>query len=178
MTRLPHGFVVWLTGLPCSGKTTLANLLAEELRQRGVAVEVMDGDVMRASLSKDLGFSKKDRDVNVKRVGAVCNVLSRRGIVAVAAMISPYRETRDEIRTICRDRFVEVYVKCPVEVLIKRDGKGLYRKALAGEIQNFTGISDPYEEPVLPDIIVETDRESPTSSRDQIVTRLSELGHL
>lgn len=178
MDRQGQGFVVWFTGLSGSGKTTLACMLEKEFHRRGRRVEVLDGDVVRTHLSKGLGFSKTDRDTNIRRIGFVCQVLSRNGVVAVAAAISPYREVRDEVRASCGDRFVEVYVKCPLEILLQRDLKGLYRKALAGEISNFTGISDPYEAPLHPEIVVKTDREMPEISKNKIVAKLEELGYL
>ncbi|MER3514768.1 MAG: adenylyl-sulfate kinase, partial [Chloroflexota bacterium] len=135
------GFTVWFTGLSGAGKSTIAHILEHELRARGMKVEVLDGDVVRTHLSKGLGFSKEDRDTNIRRIGWVCEVLSRNGVVAIAAAISPYRAIRDEIRARIPN-FIEVYVQAPLEVLMERDVKGLYKKALAGEIANFTGISD------------------------------------
>jgi len=172
-----EGFTLWFTGMSGSGKTTLARLMEKELRARGMKVEVLDGDIIRQNLSKGLGFSKEDRDTNIRRIGFVCKLLTRNGVVAIAAAISPYREVRAEVR---RDigRFVEVYCKCPLEVLIQRDVKGLYRKALAGEIPNFTGISDPYEEPLNPEVVVETDRETPEESVAKILATLEELGYI
>jgi len=142
---LEQGFTIWLTRLPGSGKTTLAHLLEKNLRSAGHKVEVLDGDVIRTHLCKDLGFSKEDRDTNIRRIGWVCELLNRNGVVAVAAAISPYRDLRDEMRAKI-PHFIEVYVECPLSVLVERDLKGLYKRALAGEIPNFTGISDPYEE--------------------------------
>jgi adenylyl-sulfate kinase len=153
-------------------------MLEKEFLRRGRRVEVLDGDVVRTHLSKGLGFSKADRDTNIRRIGFVCQILSRNGVVAVAAAISPYRDIRDEVRANCGDRFVEVYVKCPLAVLRQRDEKGLYRRAVAGEVPHFTGISDPYEEPSHPEITVETDRETPEESKAKIVKRLEELGCL
>lgn len=174
---LNRGFVVWFTGLPSSGKSTLAGLLAQELPSRGLPVEILDGDEVRQRLTKGLGFSKEDRDDNIRRIAFVAKLLSRNNVCAITAAISPYRSVRDEAR---RDigRFVEVYVKCPVETCIARDVKGLYRRALAGEISNFTGISDPYEEPLDPEVVVETDRESTEASLRRIVKRLDDLGYL
>ena len=155
------GFTIWFTGLSGSGKTTLSKRLESELRRRGIQkVELLDGDVIRTHLSKGLGFSKEDRDANIKRIGFVCKLLSRNGVVAIAAAISPYREIRDFNRKEIGD-FVEVYCKCPLETCIRRDVKGLYRKALSGEIKNYTGVDDPYEEPLKPEVILETDRETP-----------------
>ena len=178
MDRQDHGFVVWFTGLSGSGKTTLSRMLDEEFRTRGRRVEVLDGDVVRTHFSKDLGFSKTDRATNIRRIGFVCQILSRNGVVAIAAAISPYRDIREEVRVNCGNRFVEIYVKCTLAVLLQRDDKGLYRRALAGEIPNFTGISDPYEEPSHPEITVETDRETPEESNATIVKGLEELGYL
>jgi adenylyl-sulfate kinase len=173
--RNRKGFVLWLTGLSGAGKTTLAALLATELRARGVPVEVLDGDEVRTNLSKGLGFSKEDRDTNIRRIGYVCRLLSRNGVVAVSAAISPYSVTRDEIRrSVEQDgtKFIEVFVTCPIAVLAKRDVKGLYKKALAGQLKGFTGVSDPYEEPLAPDVVVETDRESVDFSVSKILAAL------
>jgi len=169
------GFTVWFTGLSGAGKTTLARLIEAELKSRGHRVEVLDGDIIRTNLSKGLGFSKEDRDTNIRRIGFVCNLLARNDVVAIAAAISPYRDVRDEVR---RDTgsFVEVFVKCPLDVLSERDVKGLYKKALAGEIRHFTGVDDPYEEPVSPEVTVETDRETPDQSAARIIKKLEELG--
>ncbi len=168
------GFTLWFTGLSGAGKTTLARLVETELCARGHKVEVLDGDVIRTNLSKGLGFSKEDRDTNIRRIGFVCNLLTRNQVVAIAAAISPYREVRDELR---RDigSFVEVYVRCPIAVLAERDVKGLYKMALAGEIKNFTGVDDPYEAPLTAEIIVETDLESPEQSAARIMAKLEEL---
>src|SRR3989337_2288082 len=159
-----RGFAVWLTGLSGAGKTTIAHGLERELRERGRKVEVLDGDVVRTHLSKGLGYSKEDRDTNIRRIGFVCHLLTRNGVVAIAAAISPYREIRDENRALIGD-FVEVYAKCPVEVLKERDVKGLYAKALRGEIPNFTGVSDPYEEPFDPEVLLQPDKETGEESR-------------
>ena len=167
------GFTLWLTGLSGAGKTTLAALLASELSSRGVNVEVLDGDEVRTNLSKGLGYSKEDRDTNIRRIGYVCRLLSRNGVVTISAAISPYRAVRDEVgRAIERDgaEFIEVFVKCPIAVLAERDVKGLYKKALAGELKEFTGVSDPYEEPLLPAIVVQTDQE-PVDISVRIITR-------
>ena len=171
------GFTLWFTGLSGAGKTTLARLVETELSARGHKVEVLDGDVIRTNLSKGLGFSKEDRDTNIRRIGFVCNLLTRNDVVAIAAAISPYREVRDELR---RDigAFVEVYVSCPIDVLAERDVKGLYKKALAGEIKNFTGVDDPYESPLAAEVTVETDTETPEESAARIIARLEELSLL
>src|SRR5499433_290800 len=144
------GFTIWFTGLSGAGKTTLARIIESRLREREFRVEVLDGDIVRTNLSKGLGFSKEDRDTNIRRIGFVCNLLARNDVVAIAAAISPYREVRDELRREMQN-FIEVYVECPINVLAERDVKGLYKKALAGEIKNFTGIDDPYEPPVNPE---------------------------
>jgi len=167
------GFTLWFTGLSGAGKSTLANLVAEELRQRGRHVEVLDGDEVRTNLSKGLGFSKEDRDVNIRRIGYVCKLLARNGVIAISAAISPYREIRNEVRA-QHERFFEVYVKCPLETLVERDVKGLYKKALQGEIANFTGVSDPYEEPFDPELVVESHRESPDQSLQRLLGALEE----
>ncbi len=171
------GFTVWFTGLPCSGKSTLARLLEKELRARGKYVEVLDGDEVRQRLSRGLGFSKEDRDENIRRISYVCKLLSRNGVVAIAAAISPYKAVREEARAEI-ENFVEVYVKCPVEVCAERDVKGLYKKALRGEIKNFTGVSDPYEPPDNPEVIVETDKETTEESVNKILSKLKEMGLL
>jgi adenylyl-sulfate kinase len=173
------GFTLWLTGLSGAGKTTLATLLAIELRARGVSVEVLDGDEVRTNLSKGLGFSKEDRDANIRRIGYVCRLLSRNGVGTVSAAISPYSAIRDEVRHAVEQdgaEFIEVFVKCPIAVLAERDVKGLYKKALAGEIKGFTGVSDPYEEPLAPDVVVETDRESVEFSLGKILLELEQRG--
>ena len=168
------GFTLWFTGLSGAGKTTLARLVEKELSARGHKVEVLDGDIIRTNLSKGLGFSKEDRDTNIRRIGFVCNLLTRNDVVAIAAAISPYREVRDELRRdICA--FVEVFVSCPIEVLAERDVKGLYKKALSGELKNFTGVDDPYESPLAAEVVVHTDRESPEESAARIVTKLEEM---
>lgn len=174
---MPEAFTVWFTGLPSSGKSTLARLLEGELRRRGFKVEVLDGDEVRRYLNPELGFSKKDRDTNIRRIAYVCHLLTRNGVVAIASAISPYREVREEARQLIR-RFVEVYVKCPVEVCEQRDVKGLYARARAGEIPNFTGVSDPYEEPLNPEVVVETDQELPEGCIAKIINKLEEMGYL
>jgi len=174
---MEKGFTVWFTGLSCSGKTTVSQGAAEELRKRGLKVEVLDGDVVRTNLSKGLGFSKEDRDTNIKRIGFVCKLLSRNGVVAIGAAISPYREIRDYNRQEIGD-FVEVYCKCSLDVCIQRDVKGLYKKALAGEIPNYTGVSDPYEEPLNPEVVVETDKEAEEESVRKVIRKLEELRYI
>ena len=171
------GVTVWFTGLPCSGKTTLALKLSAELKKRGITSENLDGDITRKYLSKGLGFSKEDRDENIRRVGFVCSLLTKHGAVTTAAFVSPYRSIRAEIRGMIGN-FVEVYVKCSLEKCIERDVKGMYKKAIAGEIKNFTGVSDPFEEPERPELIVETDKESEDDSLKKILEKLEELGYL
>ncbi len=171
------GVTVWFTGLPCSGKTTLALKLSAELKKRGILTEDLDGDVTRKYLSKGLGFSKEDRDENIRRVGFVCSLLTKHGATVTAAFVSPYRSIRDEIRGMIGN-FVEVYVKCSLDECIKRDVKGMYKKALAGEIKNFTGVSDPFEEPLKPELVIESDKESEEVSLRRIIARLEELGYL
>jgi adenylyl-sulfate kinase len=176
---MSQGFTLWLTGLSGAGKTTLTNAILPQLRQRNVKIEVLDGDEIRTNLSKGLGFSKEDRDTNIRRIGYVARLLSRNGVGVVAAAISPYREIRDEVRRSIEwdgARFIEVYVKASLETLIERDVKGLYKKAIAGEIKQFTGVSDPYEEPVNPELIIESDREDVAGSAAKIITKLEEFG--
>jgi len=172
---VPKAFTLWFTGLSGSGKTTLARRAEETLLERGMKVEVLDGDLVRTNLSKGLGYSKEDRDTNIRRVGFVCHLLTRNDVVAIAACISPYREVRDENRRLL-GRFVEVYCKCPLEALKARDAKGLYAKAERGEIPNFTGVSDPYEEPLNPEVIVETDQETEDESAGKIIRTLELMG--
>lgn len=172
-----QGFTLWFTGLSGAGKSTLAQSVAEQLRARGMKVEVLDGDVIRTNLSKGLGFSKEDRDTNIRRIGWVCEVLSRNNVVAIAAAISPYKAIRDEVRAKI-ENFVEIYVEVPLEEAIKRDVKGLYEKALRGEIENFTGVSDPYEPPEDPEVICHTAEESVEESVAKIMTTLEEKGLL
>ena len=171
------GFTIWFTGLSVAGKTTIAEQLERVLRDRGCKVESLDGDVVRTHLSKGLGFSKEDRDTNIRRIGFVAHLLQRNGVAVICSAISPYREIRDENRALIAD-FVEVYTKCPIEVLQERDVKGLYAKALKGEIPNFTGVSDPYEEPLNPEAVLETDKETEEESLAKLVTKLEELGYL
>ncbi|MBX7221427.1 MAG: adenylyl-sulfate kinase [Blastocatellia bacterium] len=174
---MSKGFTLWFTGLSGAGKSTLANALEIELRQRGSRVEILDGDVVRTNLSKGLGFSKEDRDTNIRRIGFVCHLLSRNGVAAISAAISPYRDVRNEVRGMIGE-FVEVYVKCSVEACAKRDVKGLYAKALAGELPGFTGVSDPYEEPHNPEVVVETELESIEESLGKILTYLEKSGYI
>jgi adenylyl-sulfate kinase len=174
---MSKGFVIWFTGLSGAGKTTIADKLEPLLRQRGLNVEMLDGDIVRTHLSKGLGFSKEDRDENIRRIGFVAHLLQRNGVAVVCSAISPYREIRDENRAMIGD-FIEVYAKCPIDVLAERDVKGLYKKAIAGEIKNFTGVSDPYEEPLNPEVTIETDKETEDESLAKIISKLEELGYL
>jgi len=171
------GFTLWFTGLPSSGKSTLARRVEEVLLERGMNVEVLDGDEVRENLSKGLGFSKEDRDTNIRRIGFVAKLLSRNGTVAITAAISPYRDVRDEMRRAI-GRFVEVYVECPISVLTERDVKGLYKKALAGEIKHFTGVDDPYEAPLKPEVVIHSNEESVEQSVSKIVSTLEALGYV
>lgn len=171
------GYTIWLTGLSGAGKSTIAQALTQLLSERGQRVEVLDGDVVRTHLSKGLGFSKEDRDTNIRRIGWVCDLVARHGGVAIAAAISPYRAVRDEIRA-STERFFEVFVDCPLETCIERDVKGLYAKALTGEIPQFTGVSDPYEEPLHPEVVVNTATEPLGVSIERILLALEERGYL
>jgi adenylyl-sulfate kinase len=178
---MSKGFTLWFTGLSGAGKSTLSLPVAERLKELGHRVEILDGDVVRTNLSKGLSFSKEDRDINIRRIGFVSNLLSRNGVVAITAAISPYRDIRDEVRKMITNDgagFVEVFVKCPIEVLAERDVKGLYKKALAGEIKNFTGVSDPYEEPLNPEVVIDSSAETVDASVGKIVVRLRELGYI
>ena len=171
------GFTLWFTGMSGAGKSTLSGLVETRLRQLGAKVEVLDGDIVRQYLSKGLGFSREDRDENIRRIGFVCELLSRNGVIAIAAAISPYRAVREEVRARIPN-FIEVFMECPVEVLAARDVKGLYKKALAGELPRFTGISDPYEPPLSPEITVNSSTESPDESLAKILATLDSKGLL
>jgi adenylyl-sulfate kinase len=168
------GFALWFTGLSGAGKTTISRMVEEQLRQRGSRVEVLDGDVVRENLSKGLGFSKEDRDTNIRRIAFVANLLSRNGVPVITAAISPYREIRDEARGLMGDRFIEVFVKASVEVCAERDVKGLYEKAFKGEIKEFTGVSDPYEPPLNPELTLDTEHQTPEESAAEIVSLLEQ----
>jgi adenylylsulfate kinase len=172
------GFTVWFTGLSGSGKSTIAEMLYHELEAREMKVEILDGDVVRQNLSKGLGFSKEDRDTNIMRIGFVADLLTRNGVVAICCPISPYKETRDACRRLIGE-FVEVYVYATVdEIAEHRDPKGLYKKALAGEITGFTGVDDPYEPPEHPELVVDTLRESPEESLENVMATLQRLGYI
>ena len=170
------GVTVWFTGLSGAGKTALAIRLEKELRERGLKVERLDGDIVRQSLTRDLGFSKEDRDKNIERVTFVAKLLTRNGVAVLCSFISPYRAVRAQVKEQVGN-FVEVYCYAPLETLIERDVKGLYQKAIAGEIENFTGISDPYEPPENPDVTIDSGSESIEESLDKIVRKLEELGY-
>jgi adenylylsulfate kinase len=172
------GFTLWFTGLPSSGKTTISKLVEKEIRARGRNVEVLDGDVVRMNLSKGLGFSKEDRDTNIRRIGFVANLLTRNGVAVICAAISPYKAIRDENRELIGNTFIEIYVEASVEECARRDVKGLYKKAFAGEIKEFTGVSDPYEAPENPEVICHTEPESPEQSAAKIIKYLDERGYL
>jgi adenylylsulfate kinase len=174
-----HGArTIWLTGLSGAGKSTVARLVAAELRARGKPVEVLDGDVVRRLLCADLGFSRSDRETNARRIAFVADLLSRNGVTAIAAVISPYRNTREQARDLLGGRFVEVYVKASVDVCARRDVKGLYRRAFAGELPQFTGVSDPYEEPRDPEIVLDTEAQTPQQSAATVLAFLDERGVL
>jgi len=173
-----QGFTVWFTGLSGAGKSTITGQLVEIIRKRRGNAEVLDGDVVRTNLSKGLGFSKEDRDTNIRRIGFVCELLTRNGVPVISAAISPYRDVRDEVRKMIGSGFVEVFVDCPLDALVARDVKGLYAKALRGEILNFTGVNDPYEAPLNPEVTVNTDRETLEESVAKIVAYLEKRGFL
>src|ERR671911_1337470 len=169
-----NGFCLWFTGLSGAGKTTISKLIEAELRGRRNRLEVLDGDIVRENLSKGLGFSKEDRDTNIRRIAFVADLLSRNGVPVITAAISPYKEIRDEARELMGDRFIEVFVKASVDTCAERDVKGLYAKAFAGEIKEFTGVSDPYEEPENPEFVCDTESESPEESAQKLLAYLEE----
>jgi adenylyl-sulfate kinase len=172
-----RGFTIWFTGLSGSGKSTLSEIIERRLKEYGRNVEILDGDIVRTHLSKGLGFSREDRDTNIKRIAFVASLLTRNGVVCISAAIAPYREAREWARKEIGN-FVEVYVKCPIEVCRQRDVKGLYKLVDEGKIKNFTGVDDPYEEPEYPEVVVETDKEMPIESVARIFIKLIELGYL
>ena len=172
-----RGFTLWFTGLSGAGKTTVGEIVEKELKERGLRVEVLDGDIVRTNLSKGLGFSREDRNINVLRIGFVANLLTRNGVAVIVSAISPYKEARDQVRRRIID-FVEVFVDVPLEVAAERDVKGLYKKAFAGEIEQFTGVSDPYEPPAAPDLILKTDEETPEESARKVIDKLEYFGYL
>jgi adenylyl-sulfate kinase len=171
------GVTVWFTGMSGSGKTALAIPLQQELGKRGLRVERLDGDIVRQSLTRDLGFTKEDRDKNIERVTFVAKLLTRNGVAVLCSFISPYRAVRAKVKQEVGN-FVEVYCYAPLEALIERDVKGLYKKALAGEIENFTGVSDPYEPPTNPDVTIDSSTETVEESLAKILRRLEELGYV
>lgn len=172
-----QGFTIWFTGLPCCGKTTIANQVAIVLKKRDFVVEQLDGDLIRQNFSSDLSFSKKDRDENISRATFLAKMLSRNNIVVLASFVSPYKRQRRRARKQIKN-FVEVYVRCPVKICMKRDVKGMYKKALEGKIQHFTGVDDPYEEPEHPELIVDTDIESVEESVRKVLQKIEEFGYL
>jgi len=174
---MAKGFTLWFTGLSASGKSTLAERVRDILLERGMKVEVLDGDVVRQNLSKGLGYSKEDRDINIRRIGFVCHLLTRNDVAAIGAAISPYRAIRDENRKLI-GRFVEVYCKCDIDTLKGRDPKGMYEKALRGEIKNFTGVSDPYEPPENAEVVVDTAAEDVDTSVQRIIATLEEMRYI
>lgn len=176
--RFGHGFTLWFTGLSGAGKTTISEIVEKELRERLGKVEVLDGDIVRTNLSKGLGFSRADRDTNILRIGFVAKLLTRNGVAMIVSAISPYKEARDMVRREIGEDFIEVFVDCPVDVCARRDVKGLYKKAFAGEIEQFTGVSDPYEPPAAPELVLRTDEEEPHDSARKVIAKLEELGYL
>lgn len=172
-----RGVTIWFTGLSGSGKSTIAHALEVELRRQGYGLEILDGDIVRTNLTKGLGFSREDRDENIRRIGFVAHLLTRNGVIVLVSAISPYREIRDEVRERIDD-FVEVYVDAPLEVCEGRDVKGLYKRARAGEIKQFTGIDDPYEAPLNPEVHCHTDQETVEDSMAKVMAKLTELGYL
>jgi adenylylsulfate kinase len=168
------GFTLWFTGLSGAGKTTISGILETQLRERGSKLEILDGDIVRENLSKGLGFSKEDRDINIRRIAFVADLLSRNGVPVITAAISPYKEIRDEARELMGDRFIEVFVKASVDTCAERDVKGLYAKAFSGEIKEFTGVSDPYEAPESPEVVCETEAESAEESAQKLLAYLEQ----
>ena len=177
-SRYGRGFTLWFTGLSGAGKTTISEIVEKELRERYGKVEVLDGDIVRTNLSKGLGFSREDRDTNILRIGFVAELLTRNGVGVIVSAISPFKEARDQVRRNIGEDFIEVYVDAPLEVCAERDVKGLYKKAFAGEIGQFTGVSDPYEPPAAPELHIRTDEEEPRESALRVILKLDELGYL
>ena len=173
-----RGFTLWFTGLSGSGKTTVSEVVEKEIRRRHGKVEVLDGDIVRTNLSKGLGFSREDRNTNILRIGFVAKLLARNGVAVIVSAISPYKEVRERVRHDIGDNFIEVFVAAPVEVCAQRDVKGLYKKAIDGEIESFTGVTDPYEPPDSPELILKTDEEEPHESARKVLFYLEELGYL
>ena len=169
---------MWFTGLSGAGKTTIAEIVEHELRDRIGSVEVLDGDIVRTNLSKGLGFSREDRDTNVLRIGFVADLLTRNGVGVIVSAISPFKEVRDQVRRNIGEDFIEIFVDAPLEVCAERDVKGLYKKAFSGEIPQFTGVSDPYEPPAVPELHIKTNEEEPQESARRVISRLEELGYL
>src|ERR671916_2235680 len=176
--RQGHGFTLWFTGLSGAGKTTIADIVEHELRTRFRRIEVLDGDIVRTNLSKGLGFSREDRDTNVLRIGFVADLLTRNGVGVIVSAISPFKEVRDQVRRNIGEDFIEVFVDAPLEVCAERDVKGLYKKAFAGEIEQFTGVSDPYEAPNAPDLVLKTNEETPEESARKVIQKLEFFGYL
>lgn len=176
--KLDRGFTLWFTGLSGAGKTTVAEIVEHELRERIGSVEVLDGDIVRTNLSKGLGFSREDRDTNVLRIGFVANLLTRNGVGVIVSAISPFKKVRDQVRREVGDGFIEIFVDAPVEVCAERDVKGLYKKAYSGEIPQFTGVSDPYEPPAAPELTLRMNEEEPADSAKKVIAKLEELGYL
>jgi adenylylsulfate kinase len=173
-----RGFTLWFTGLSGAGKTTIAEIVEKDLRDKHVRIEVLDGDIVRTNLSKGLGFSREDRDTNVLRIGFVADLLTRNGVGVIVSAISPFKEVRDQVRRNIGDDFIEIFVDAPLEVCAERDVKGLYKKAFSGEIPQFTGVSDPYEAPAAPELHIKTNEESPQESAARVVRHLEEQGYL
>jgi adenylylsulfate kinase len=172
-----HGFTIWFTGLPCCGKTTIADQVALVLKNKNYTIEQLDGDIIRQGVTSDLGFSKKDRDENIQRVTSIAKKLTQKNVVVLASFVSPYRKQRRNARKEIK-QFIEVYVRCPVEICMQRDVKGMYQKALEGKIKHFTGVDDPYEEPEHPELILDTDTESVEESVGKVLKKIEELGYL
>jgi adenylylsulfate kinase len=177
-SRHGRGFTLWFTGLSGAGKTTIAEIVEKELRARHGKIEVLDGDIVRTNLSKGLGFSREDRDTNILRIGFVADLLTRNGVGVIVSAISPFKEVRDQVRRNIGEDFIEIFVDAPLEVCAERDVKGLYKKAFAGEIEQFTGVSDPYEPPAAPELHIKTNEEEPHESSRRVLLKLEELGYL